>query len=383
MNRLYGRSRLVIDAHDTMMADDRVFVGTYLDDFAVAGLLGPVGEICLLGLAFGGGIRPLLSTAPDAHVTAVDTNRQAIEMCTGLFGMHFPDIGFDAVHADAADYMRFCDKTFDVIAVDLYTPDGHADCVFDERFWSDVLARLAVDGVLMVNVWGVPLYLDPLVGASPQAAVASLLEARVPTLRALPAHDNLTFLACADSEPRAHLESRDLSRSDRACLGLLSARLRVAEIDTKAATLPSELTGLGTFDQVRAETQARWPGLAAAFRAAGGAAGLDPSLCTPRTIIDDPSAAQAITLGLLETDPVSARYVPIVAAESAFRRQYRAEWFGRWVVDEFEDLAQRAPEWFVGTAVPRAMAMAVCPVAPRWEWTDELFDKVEAFAARS
>ncbi len=381
MSRFYGRSHLTIDAHSTMMASDRVFVGTYLDDFAVAGMLEPVNEICVLGLAFGGGIRSLLSTAPSAHVTAVELDPEAIEVCAGLFAMHFPDIAFDAIRADAADYMRTCGRTFDVIAVDLYTHDGHADCVFDARFWSDVLARLAVDGVLMVNVWGVPHYLDPLAGASPQAAVASLLTAQVPALHALSAHDNLTFVACADSERRARLECRDLSLPDRACLGMLSARLRVAEIVTSAVT--SEPTRLGTFDRVRAETEARRPRLAAAFREAGASAGLDPSLCMPHTVIGDPSAAQAITVRLLETDPVSARYVPIAAAESAFRRQYRAGWFGRWLVDEFEDLAQRAPEWFVGTAVPRAMAMALCPVAPRWEWTDELFDKVEAFAALS
>jgi hypothetical protein len=148
-------------------------------------------------------------------------------------------------------------------------------------------------------------------------------------------------------------------------------------------TLPSELTGLGTFTRVRSETEARWSGLTAAFCDAGVAAGLDPSLCAPRTIIDDPSAARAITLRLLETDAVSARYVPIAAAESAFRRQCCTGLFGRWLVDEFEELAQQAPAWFVGTAMPQAVAMALCPVAPQWEWTDELFDKVEAFAVDS
>jgi hypothetical protein len=375
----YSRSRLLVETVDSLLAGDRLFVGCNLDEFAAGGLLTSAREICLLGLGFGGGVRPLLSTARDARVTAVDLNDRTMRACSAVFGQYFPGARLDTVHADARDFLSDSDRSFDVVAVDLYTSDGYAEPVFNPAFWSGVRARLAPTGVLLVNAWGLPHQLGPLTGASPQRALAALLSRHFETLRAVPNRRNITFVAGADGVLGTP-ELGGLAAHDRAYLTMLPTRLARAGVDVAGGEFPADARVLGTIDHMQAEMERRWVGLGAAFQEAGAAVGIEPARSTLGNCVTDAVAAQMITRRLFDTDPVAARYVPVVTAAAAFGRNYHAGWFGRWLVDEFDSLVELAPAWVAETALPQAMAMALCPLAPSWDWTADLFAVAEHYA---
>jgi hypothetical protein len=302
-----------------------------------------------------------------------------LRACAAVFDAHFADVPVETVHADAREYLRRCDRTFDVVAVDLYAADGYAEAAFDPGLWRDVRTRLAPGGVLLVNAWGLPHQLDPLVGASPQRAIVALIAKHFPDLLALPNRRNLTLIAGPDRRT-APPNFDGLRPHDRAYLATLPARLSLAKIDTVIGEPAADAAVLGSREYMNAEMERRWTSLTEAFREAGEASGIDQARSVPHMCITDPYVAQSITRQLLVTDPVAARFVPIAAAAAAFGNDHRVGWFGRWLVEQFEALAELSPTWLIETALPQAMAMVLCPLAPNWDWTAELCAVAEKLA---
>jgi hypothetical protein len=53
-------------------------------------------------------------------------------------------------------------------------------------------------------------------------------------------------------------------------------------------------------------------------------------------------------------------------------REPAVGWFGQWILDESEWLSETNSTWFVDVGLTQALAMAACPLAPEWSWTERL-----------
>lgn len=76
---LYSENQLHIHTIDSLITHDRVFVGNQTDDFAVAKVLQNSQRILLLGVGYGGALRPLLIGNSSVEITAVDLNPRSIK----------------------------------------------------------------------------------------------------------------------------------------------------------------------------------------------------------------------------------------------------------------------------------------------------------------
>ncbi|MGO0714191.1 hypothetical protein P5641_03825 [Bacillus subtilis] len=120
---LYSENQLHIHTIDSLITHDRVFVGNQTDDFAVAKVLQNSQRILLLGVGYGGALRPLLIGNSSVEITAVDLNPRSIKISTLIFDEYFPALSrkINFIHKDALEYLKeFRDTPFDAICIDLY-----------------------------------------------------------------------------------------------------------------------------------------------------------------------------------------------------------------------------------------------------------------------
>lgn len=373
---LYSASPLVLSTANTVLAGDRVFTGAQPDDFAAAGLLTSGPRVCLLGLGFGAAIRTIASFLPDARITAVDSDRLGGSLCVELYREYFPRLRFDFRPLDALEFLRNdTDSTvFDVICVDLYLPTGYADLLFRNEFWRAVRHRLAPAGVALVNAGGLPAHLRPLEPPSPQAALLGLVSQHWPRPRYLVNKRNWTIVLESMPADGTEIADRALRASqftgtDRAIMSLLPVRLRAAP---HIGELPVVELESVTRQQIDAEIEARWPRFEASLRAvveARGESGVD---ARPEAIAVDPRNGPGVLRYLLSANRIEADFFATAASSLAMAGEPGVGWFGRWLCDQVEWLYEAKPEWLLTTALPQALAMVACPVAPRWPWARRL-----------
>jgi hypothetical protein len=368
--RLYSHSRLLIDSPETLLASDRVFVGTQPDDFALAGVRSRAEHVCILGLGYGAAIRGILAVAPMAKITAVELDHDMATLCKSVFAKHFPHLAFDVVCADARQFLREHRAEFDAACVDLYDDDGHPAFVCDPDFWRLVEEATAADGCMLANVWGLPEHLDPFASPSPQAAVTAAIRSVWPDAQYVPSRRNMTVFAGACA-PAARPDVEALARLDQAVAALLPARARLAR------PLPEVALTRGPVARSRAAMNAemarRWPWLVdTLLRTADdvGVGGPDFSL---RRLLCDRAAGAAVLAALRERRAPEASYIPIGAcALYCEEHDRRVEWFGEWVLEMRDELCRDDPAWFVNVALWQALAMATNPLAPCVPWAQDI-----------
>jgi SAM-dependent methyltransferase len=383
---LYSTSPLLLSTPNTLLAGDRVCTGAQSDDFAVAGLLTGARRVLLLGLGYGAAIRTIAAFLPDARITAVDSDAATGTICTDLYRLYFPRLGFDFVHRDALEYLRGTTERYDVICVDLYLPEGYPDVLTDPELWAAVRDRLTPTGVALANAGGLPAHLRPLDPPSPQLALLSVLTRHWPNPAYLVNKRNWTFILGVDPAdiPDPVLADRALragrfTGADRAVLSLLPLRLRAAaRVGDIARVTPEPFPR----QRIEDEVQARWPELVTALRTAAQPHGIDPARARPEHIVTDYRAGPVVLRELLDTGSGAADFFASAAASLAMAREPAAGWFGRWVCDEADRLAETHPNWLVSTALPQAVAMVAAPLAPRWRWAHRLLDVVDRIVER-
>ncbi|MFI7128044.1 spermidine synthase [Nonomuraea sp. NPDC050153] len=371
---LYARSNIVVHSQFTTLDGSRVFVGSQPDDFALAGLLAPGSRICMLGTGLGGAIRPILALAPDAGLVCVDADEQMHKMAGLIYARHFPELAVEMHMGDAWQYVRSNEGAFDAVCVDLYGAGGHADFVFDIDFWRDISKATTPGGVVLVNAWGLPSHLRPLSGDSPQHEIATLLRRIWEDVRYIPNRRNLTFIAGFQGECRSVPElPGDLSGIDKAIACLLPLRFRYAspvEEMSDYSLHAARHTSLALDE----EMIGRWPNLLKVLARTCEAEGFDPDLAMSGGLLGSESAADRVTLRLLDEGRAEADYIPVMAAAQAFRGLGEGDWFGPWVINARKTVGARHPAWYVNVALWQALAMAAFPLAPRAQWVEQLAD---------
>ncbi|WP_095757817.1 spermidine synthase [Streptomyces xinghaiensis] len=391
---MYSASPLLLSTSATLLAGDRVFVGNQPDDFAVGPLAGPADTVCVLGLGYGGSLRPLLAASPGSRVTAVDLDPDMVTVTRALFRQHFPGTDFRTVVADASAFLDGSER-YDLVVIDIYAGESYPDFLLTEPFWRRVRGAVAPGGTALLNAWGLPEHLRPLAPPSPQHVLAGLLAPLWPHAAYLSCRRNMTVVLRDTREdvPAGTVRGAEagrgarLSPTDEAVLALQRLRLARAA-DFRVAADPPEDDDAGgsvprTPEQLDAEMARRWPEMLAEVRAHAEAAGADASAVGTREFYLRREVAVPTTLELARRGHPAAALLPTVAAALTFGGDTSLGWYGDWIAEEAESLAVEHPDWLTRTALPQALAMAANPLVPEWPWTNRLLKRTSAVTAAS
>ncbi len=173
----------------------RFLTGLAWDLIAAASLLRPGGKpmsILMLGVAGGTALRTLRLLLKDAELTGIDLDGELITLAHEE--MELGETGAEIIIADAYEWMRKNNRSFDVIIDDLYLA-GDEDVFRAENCdasWLDLVKRsLAPGGVLALN-----LVIGPGHRAKQTATRASLAK-RFPCVRSLRTEESMNEVLVA------------------------------------------------------------------------------------------------------------------------------------------------------------------------------------------
>ncbi|MFP2929625.1 spermidine synthase [Pyxidicoccus sp. 3LG] len=173
----------------------------------------------ILMVGVGGGAIPMLLRAvlPQAHIDAVDSDPEVLDVARRFFG--FREDAF--LHAHVADGRRFIEApgpAYDVILLDAFGPRGVPAPLTTQEFLQAVQARLAPGGAVVSNVHRSPNPLFPAMLQTWQSSFAQLhaFDARDTANRILVGLTHLRKVTRAELRVRAQRLERGLPFSLRA-----------------------------------------------------------------------------------------------------------------------------------------------------------------------
>lgn len=231
---LYSKNSLLLQTIESLITHDRIFVGNQTDDFSIAGVLKGSNRVLLLGLGYGGAIRPILAGNNNIQITAVDMNPKSLNACSLILEEFFPNITkqLNYVLDDADNFLRnYTGLSFDTVCIDLYTDTGYPSIVFNGEFWSNIKKILSENGTVLFNSWGLPQQLEPLKINTAQTAIANIMINNFPYLSYLPHRRNITFIAnfTENIEIKNNICVDNLIGLDRVLMKFLPLRVKYVE----------------------------------------------------------------------------------------------------------------------------------------------------------
>jgi hypothetical protein len=349
-------ARIVSDA--SHIEFDRIFCGQYWDDFAIASLLGAQEKqsisVLMLGLALGGGIRPILANGRVSRIVAIDVDGDAAGECIRLYKGNFPLIKFEVIVSDALTYLQGALEKFDVIFVDLYTNESYAESMFDRELYSNLRACLNDGGHVAFNAFGLPSHLGPFSGATPQAYLAALLNESWDSIFLVPHRRNSTLIVGADIVGLPTPEpSADLTTGDRVALRLLRFRLQFAQ--RVQVEKPDWDNSQALFYSIDAEMRRRWvplmPELSSIFnRNIQRTSDL-------ATLLSDVPLCRSVQDQLWADNHPLVTMLPILIAGEMNRAPIDARWLPQWATWQMNNYKGPPDHVMVGVILPQALSV--------------------------
>lgn len=112
-------------------------------------------RILLVGLGGGSLVKFCHARLPSTPLTVVENNADVIALRDAFF---LPADGpcLEVVQADGADYLAKAAKGIDVLLLDAFDRRGYAPSLADADFFAQAKAKLAGNGVLVINLAGDP-----------------------------------------------------------------------------------------------------------------------------------------------------------------------------------------------------------------------------------
>ncbi|WP_410499060.1 fused MFS/spermidine synthase [Chitinibacter sp. S2-10] len=90
---------------------------------------------------------------PEARISVAEIDQRVIDLAPHfLIPLDSPRLQIDC--ADGADWLKEQTTPFDVLMIDAYGPQGMPDNIASTVFFDLCRAKLASDGILVVNLWG-------------------------------------------------------------------------------------------------------------------------------------------------------------------------------------------------------------------------------------
>ena len=110
-------------------------------------------RIVLIGLGGGSLVKFCHHRLPGAHMTAVELNPEVIAWRDTFY---LPDDGprLSIVEADGAEFLDRTEKGIDALLVDAFDKTGFAPALANREFFESAHAKLAGNGVLVINLAG-------------------------------------------------------------------------------------------------------------------------------------------------------------------------------------------------------------------------------------
>lgn len=110
-------------------------------------------HILMLGLGGGSLAKFCYHHLPRVCITAVEIDANVLAF-RDQFLLPPDDARLSIVHGDAAEYLRDCTCSHDVVMIDAFDRDGFAAAVSSRTFYLDVRDSLAASGVMVANMVG-------------------------------------------------------------------------------------------------------------------------------------------------------------------------------------------------------------------------------------
>jgi spermidine synthase len=212
-------------------------------------------EVLIVGGGDGGTAREVMRHTNVEVCTVAEIDRAVIDACERFLPMTacgFEDTRVKVEVGDGVEFLRRCDRMFDVILVDSSDPVGPATALFGDEFLDLCQERLREDGVLALQV-GSPFY-----HRQSQADVLQRLGRRfrhaLPYTATIPTYPGGLWTFAYAAQQRTPLPAREIE----------SAALRYysAEVHRAAFVLPNFLRNLvrDGGEEVKGEVSERLPG---------------------------------------------------------------------------------------------------------------------------
>jgi len=120
-------------------------------------------RIVLIGLGGGSLIKFCHRRMPGTHLTAVELDPEVIAF-RDAFLVPPDDERLQILQADGAEYIANADKGIDVLLVDAFDKTGFAPSLANREFFENAFAKLAGNGVLVINLAGEKESYEGLIG---------------------------------------------------------------------------------------------------------------------------------------------------------------------------------------------------------------------------
>lgn len=340
-----------------------IFCGQYYDDMSCVCFLGdPLKDkisVLMLGLSDGVALAPIGASNRVAKFLAVDLDDTSLVRSLhnqSRLGSH---VDFEAVVADAGQFLDATRDRYDVIVVDLYTQQSYAPIIFDRGFHHLLNTRLNLGGHLVFNGFGVPMNLDPFNGPTPQAWLALSLSKSWGDVYHLPHRRNATFIIGTPPETPPGTTSADkfLYASDQVFMDLMSLRLRylIPTSVREVLHIPPALD----FTGIDLEAQKRWKDSLPTLSAL-----LPPSLklrvpSDLRLLLEDRVACQILQEQLLNVKSSLRTTVALLIAGEVNFSDRDMSWLPDWVVTRLENTNEIDPRDWLEGLLPYAYGVVI------------------------
>lgn len=158
--RLFGRILVIDDAVQLTEADNHIYHEMLVHVPMLAH--GCAADVLVIGGGDGGALREALKH-PIRRATLVEIDPEVVEVSKRYFPEvsdgAFDDPRVDIVYADAAAYLKTCERAFDVIIIDSTDPVGPGGALFTSGFYRECRRVLRRDGAIVLQ-GGMPICAD-------------------------------------------------------------------------------------------------------------------------------------------------------------------------------------------------------------------------------
>jgi len=138
----------------TLRNQSSAWTSFYYDDFALGPLLIPATNLLTLGMGGGGDLRAVRISAPDIKIDAVEIDPEVVRVAIEYFGVDPKDDRLRIHLADARTWLRSCEKTYDLVHVDVYQGGAHIPFhLMTREFFQLVKSHLSDEGLLVLNLF--------------------------------------------------------------------------------------------------------------------------------------------------------------------------------------------------------------------------------------
>ena len=111
-------------------------------------------DVLIIGLGGGSLAKYIYHHVPEARIRAVEVSPDVVAIARHYFHVPADEPRFQVLVADGAEYAQRADVAADVVIVDGYDADAHAEELASPDFYAACRNRLRDHGMLVVNLWG-------------------------------------------------------------------------------------------------------------------------------------------------------------------------------------------------------------------------------------